>query len=194
METLTRNSFNMWGTESWINLSLNQVIPIEKMYPVWENIGSTFVLVGWTKIIWTVTTADADEYGNNLWVSTRLTTPILVDPGLASNLALWEYYINYSTWEVKTKSALPGRVLFIYKIDNTVSINTTEVTYRFAYNVNNNMEFEGVAPVWSLETASAWMIKKHIYDVNNNLISVLYSNWSSTQNVPWTDRDILAYV
>lgn len=196
--TLNAGYVKQNNTPVSLSLSLNQVVPIEKQYPVWENLWTTFNLVGWRKITWAVEVSDASDWWESLWTQTILTTEIFVDPVDADNLNSWEFYINYTTWECKAKGLLPGWVIFKYLVDNSVSVTSaSEDTARYDYDTNWRLVYEGYAEVWSLESASVWNVRKYFYtdivDAPDSVSKILFSNWSLARNVAWDDRETLTY-
>ncbi|MBF0416713.1 MAG: hypothetical protein HQL86_00480 [Magnetococcales bacterium] len=74
---------------------------------------------------------------------------------------------------------------------------TENLTQRYAYDVNGNLEYAGQAlPVPGLqESDAAWAIQKFSYDGDENLVSIKQA--SGRLNVfshQWSDRENLEYV
>lgn len=182
-----------------LSLSLNQVVPVEKQYPVWENIVTTFTLLWWKRIVWWVEVFDSNDW----WTATEnksiLTTEVFIAPANPEvDLAQWEYYIDYSTWDVIAKWALPWSVVFKYETDNSVSVTQeSETTSRYDYDTEWKLIYEWYAEVWSDEASNVWSVRKYFYldwDASSSVSKVLFSNWSLAKNVAWSDRETLTYL
>jgi len=194
-----RSTLNTWYAKVnkspvWLNLSLNQIIPIEKIYPVWENIVKEFDLFWWNRIVWNVITFDtnwwdeAQETRNILW------TEVTTEPADPENdLNPWEFWVNYSNWHIICKWAIPWQVCFKYSIDNSIQLQSEpESTSRYDYNADWLVIYEWYAAVWSDEWDNVWNVRKFLYndwDAYNEVSAILFSNWTLAKNVSWTDRE-----
>ena len=181
-----------------LSLSLNQVVPVEKQYPVWEWIVTYFSLFWWRKIVWNIEVFDSNDWWNITSNKTILTNEVFVYPvNPEVDLDLWEYYVDYLTWEVIAKWALPWSVVFKYNTDNSVSVTQeSEKTSRFDYDSVWRLVYEWYAEVWSSESSNVWCIRKYLYtdtDESQSVSSILFSNWSLDKNVSWTNRETLTY-
>ena len=68
-----------------------------------------------------------------------------------------------------------------------------DLSQRIAYDVNGNAEYIGKAMPGTLTSAAAWQIKKCVYDVNNNIVSVGFPGGDNSYLSVWDDRATYSY-
>lgn len=61
------------------------------------------------------------------------------------------------------------------------------------YDINNNPIYVGRARIGSPTSGALWQIKKLNYDVNKNLVSVVWANGNDSYVNVWDNRAALSY-
>ena len=63
----------------------------------------------------------------------------------------------------------------------------------FDYDGSNNLIFMGRTVGGKAKDENEWLIKKFIYDVNNNLLDILWANGNGCFDKTWDDRLTFEY-
>lgn len=74
-----------------------------------------------------------------------------------------------------------------------VDTTTKEYISKTDYDIYGNPVYVGKAMIGSSASASAWQIKKIVYDINFNITDVQYANSSETFDKIWNNRTSYIY-
>jgi|LGVD01.1.fsa_nt_gb hypothetical protein len=73
------------------------------------------------------------------------------------------------------------------------SIYEEKLIMHISYDVDQNMEYFGKARPGTLDDENEWTISKVIYDVNINIIEILFADGNNLYNKQWDLRSTYSY-
>ena len=79
----------------------------------------------------------------------------------------------------------------MYYHEADISIHASR---RYGYDMNNNLVYQGYALPGAEDTDSLWMIIKHEYDANNNLIASKCVEGTVAYTYKWDERENYTYI